>query len=147
MIFPRALWISFFVLLIIAVLTVTYAQAAGNIVSSSRLTNQSSARTIAQLTPTECVGLGLTAVVVGANGSNQSELILGTAGVDSLSGNGGVDCIVGGDGADSLFGGNGKDILIGGPGDDYIDGGGGKGDVCYGGAGNDTFFRCETTVQ
>ncbi len=147
MIFPRALWIGFFILLILSLLTVTFAQAAGNIVSPGRMTNQSSARTIAQLTPPECAGLGLTAIVVGANGSGQSELILGTAGNDNLSGNGGVDCIVGGGGNDSLAGGNGKDILIGGPGDDYLDGGGGKGDVCYGGPGNDTFFRCETSIQ
>ena len=59
----------------------------------------------------------------GTIGYNQSEVIHGYEGNDSLSGNNGDDTIYGDEGNDGLHGGNGNDTLIGGTGNDYMEGG------------------------
>ncbi len=135
---------------------------ANNTVNTSSLGVQTIAVTMAQLTPPECAGMGLTGLYIGTGGANTPDLILGTAGNDNLSGGNGEDCIVGGGGNDTLSGGPGNDILVGGPGNDTLEGGpgddvlygndgdddldgGANNDVCYGGAGVNTFNRCEST--
>lgn len=69
------------------------------------------------LKPAACGSLALTAVAVG-NGGNAAELVLGSAGNDTLRGMARDDCIVGGAGNDALRGDAGSDVCIGGPGTD-----------------------------
>jgi len=57
------------------------------------------------------------------NGSDRSETLPGTFGVDTISGFGGDDFLFGGGGDDFLFGGDGGDTLDGGIGSDFLDGG------------------------
>ncbi len=57
---------------------------------------------------------------------NSNELIVGTAGDNTLTGNGGIDFMYGGGGADSLNGGEGDDQLDGGAGNDSLNGGNGS---------------------
>lgn len=88
--------------------------------------------TAESLKPSDCNGITLTAIVTGAgnvDGSDASELILGSGGVDDIDGKKGDDCILGGGGDDSLKGSQGTDVCIGGP-------------------GNDSFHNsCETQIQ
>lgn len=64
------------------------------------------------------------------------ELILGTAGDDTIDADGGRDCILGGDGADAINGEGGADVIMGDAGADDLRGGGGD-DLIFGGNGND----------
>jgi hypothetical protein len=66
-----------------------------------------------------------------------NELILGTAGDDTIDASGGRDCIVGGDGADAINGQGGADVILGGAGADDLRGGGGN-DFIFGNDGDDT---------
>jgi Ca2+-binding RTX toxin-like protein len=111
------------------------AVAASNTISNNRLDELSSAITINDKKPAACSALTLTAIIqcpTGAGGictgTKDSELILGTVGVDIITGKGGTDCILGGDGDDEFNGNAG-------------------GDVCIGGPGNDTFKKCETVID
>jgi Ca2+-binding RTX toxin-like protein len=79
------------------------------------------------LAPSACSSLDLTSVVTGTTGTAANELILATAGADTIDGHGGTDCIVGGGG------------------DDQIDGRGGS--ICVGGPGTDQFVGCATAQQ
>lgn len=138
------------VLLILSSIGIAFAGSVT--VPDSRLDEQSFAIAVSDLIPVECSNISsLVTVIVVCNGgncdgSNANELILGTAGDDSIDGKNGFDCIVGGDGNDQLSGGNDDDVLIGGNGDDALDGGPKKDtDVCYGGAGTNIFSECDLT--
>jgi VCBS repeat-containing protein len=72
------------------------------------------------------------------NGRGGSDLIIGGNGNDQISGGGGSDLLLGGNGDDVINGGRGSDTLIGGRGDDILNGGAGN-DLLIGGAGNDVF--------
>jgi len=74
---------------------------------------------------------------VNCGGISGGNLVIGTAGNDTLDGGNGKDCVVGLGGNDILFGGNGNDILDGGPGFD----------ICFGGNGSDTYFSCELILS
>ena len=107
------------------------AVTATNVVPSSRAGSSIGARPTAnELKPAACAALNLTVIVTGGGGAgNQSALVLGTAGNDTLVGAAGNDCLVGGAGNDRLNGNAGTD-------------------VCIGGAGTDTFHpSCETQIQ
>jgi Ca2+-binding RTX toxin-like protein len=65
-------------------------------------------------------------------------LLVGTAGNDTLNGAAGDDILEGGEGNDLLLGGEGNDLLLGGEGNDFLQGGAGS-DQLKGGAGRDTF--------
>ncbi len=99
-------------------------------VNSPRLGENTSGINPAALQPQECrdAGLSPTSIVTGNNGTNASDLILGTNARQTIRGRGGDDCIVGGGGNDRLRGDAGTDVCIGGP-------------------GNDTFNRCEYQYQ
>jgi Ca2+-binding RTX toxin-like protein len=105
---------------------------ASNVVAPSRAGGFVMSTGANELKPTpECAGIFLEAIATGSgsfNTSNSDELILGSAGVDSIGGRNGNDCIVAGSGNDSINGGVGND-------------------VCIGGLGTDTFNACETTIQ
>ncbi len=142
----------FVVLVVLIFVSVAFAFAANNVVPVTRLTDQTRAVTASELAPTECDSIRslLTIVIVctggSCNGSNASELIVGTTGIDDISGKNGNDCIIGGDGDDVLNGGNNDDVLVGAGGNDTLDGGRKKDtDTCYGGAGANTFIECDLT--
>ena len=114
--------------------------------SASNTTPQSTVHTEVRvvvpndLTPPECAGITVTAVVSGSGtvtGTAANELITGSAGVDDISGLGGDDCIVAGAGNDTVNGGFGNDVIRGDDGDDSLSGNAGD-DVLYGGGGTDT---------
>jgi Ca2+-binding RTX toxin-like protein len=95
------------------------ALAAANTVPASRAGASSGTITADSLKPLPaCAGITLTVLVAGGSGGNAADLVLGTAGADTLRGNGRDDCIVGGGGNDSLRGDAGVDVCIGGPGTD-----------------------------
>ncbi len=115
------------------VVTVVFAVAltAANTVPATSLGKTTLPITPNDLKPAACAGISVTAIVTGSgtfSGGNPSELILGSAGVDTIRGGAGNDCILGGGGNDSLRGDGGTDVCIGGP-------------------GTDTFFAsCETQI-
>ena len=127
---PRLVLVLLAVLIIISI---GFAYAANNVVPVTHLTDQTTAVDPNQMKPAACSGITLTAIVVCTggicNGSNASELILGTSGDDNIKGKRGDDCIVGGGGDDTITGDNDTDVCIGGP-------------------GNDSFSnKCETQIQ
>jgi trimeric autotransporter adhesin len=69
-------------------------------------------------------------------GSDDFNLIRGTAVTDRIDGKGGDDTLIGGAGGDAILGGAGDDEIDAGSGDDVVDGGPGD-DIINGGAGND----------
>jgi Ca2+-binding RTX toxin-like protein len=146
-----------------------YAFAAANTVPPTRLADVqvrnyvgNDALKAQDFAPPECASIRSTlqriVYIGGSPGtpSNQSELILGTAGNDTINARGGNDCVLGGGGNDWLCGGlirvildeifctegisNNNDVIIGGPGYDNVAGGPGW-DVCYGES--DFDFSCE----
>lgn len=102
----------------------TMALTAANVVPASRADLETRPVGVMELAPAACGGLALTNVIVGTNGTNANNLLLGD------------------DDDNSMEGRNGNDCILGGGGDDAIDGGAGF-DVCIGGAGTNTFSRCE----
>lgn len=152
MIHKNVLRLIFVTLVLLIFVSAAFAYAANNVVPVTHLTDQTRAVTVSELAPTECDSIRnlLTTIVVcsggSCNGSNASELILGTIGNDDISGRNGNDCIVGGGGDDILNGGNDDDVLVGAAGNDTLDGGRKKDtDTCYGGAGANTLMECDLT--
>ncbi len=86
------------------VVTVTYSQFFGTLLSVTEVTDTNS-------NTTETV-----AIATGGSGDN--------AGNDSISGGAGADTVFGGSGSDTISGGDGVDSIIGGTGADSIAGGG-----------------------
>ncbi|MDW8008568.1 MAG: hypothetical protein RMK67_03255 [Chloroflexota bacterium] len=134
-----------FVLLAGGLLVLAAGYAAANSVPATRLANVqvrnyagNAALKAQDMAPPQCNSIrsSLQRIVYigGSPGSpgNQSELVLGTSGNNSISAGGGNDCVLGGGGNDSLSGGNVNDVLIGGPGTDTVNGGAGTNDICYG---------------
>jgi len=106
----------------VALASASLAFTATNSVPDSRSGSSTTARTLAQLLPTECDGMAPTSLIIGTgttiDGTSAANLMLGTSGVNALDGKGGNDCIIGGDGIDNLKGGGGIDVCISGPGVD-----------------------------
>jgi Ca2+-binding RTX toxin-like protein len=136
-----------------------YAFAAANTVPPTRLDDVqvrnyvgNDALKAQDFAPPECASIRSTlqriVYIGGSPGtpSNQSELILGTAGNDTINARGGNDCVLGGGGNDTLNGQAGDDVLIGGPGNDSFDGGPGT-DICYRRANPpESYTNCETVL-
>ncbi len=135
-----------FLIALIAV-NVASAFAAANSVPATRLDDDTLPITANDLKPSECAALNLTNIVVAGNGTAGNDLILGTAGNDSLRGSDGDDCIVGGGGDDTLDGQKGNDIVLGQGGNDSLKGSQDT-DICDGGAGTDSGHKsCETEIN
>lgn len=132
--------------LILILSTAVFALTATNTVASSTASESYHTATANEMKPPECDALDLTTIVVGSNGTQGNDLILGTTGGDLLQGKKGDDCIIGGDGDDTLRGGQDNDILLGGAGDDTLDGGK-EYDECYGQAGNDNIDSKDCEVS
>ena len=111
---------------------VSVAFTTSTTVPSSRAGRAASSITASKLKPPACSALPLGAITTGSgtvNDGSGSNLVLGSAAVDTMRGNAGNDCLVGGGSAD------------------YLRGDGGT-DVCIGGLGTDTFHStCETQIQ
>lgn len=100
--------------------------AAPNSVAGTRAGIFSTMVEVSDLAPAACAGLELTSLVTiedlrggKIQGTQESDLILGTDGDDRIDAKQGDDCLVGGGGADELDGGPGWDVCITGddPGD------------------------------
>ena len=129
-------------LLVFAFVAVTtVALTATSTVPASRAGSTTAAVTANTLKPSQCAALTLGGTKTGSGTITvvltTAWLILGSAGVDTVTGGNLADCILGGGGNDSIGGGGGND---------WINGGAGT-DVCIGGAGTDTFLNCETATQ
>jgi Ca2+-binding RTX toxin-like protein len=125
------------------------AFAAANTVPATRADDLSQAVTANALRPAACAALNLTGIVVGSgsfNGTNGNDLILGSAGADTIGARQGTDCILGGSGNDVIQGNQGNDVILAGDGNDQMAGGNGT-DVCNGEGGTDTAATCETILN
>lgn len=105
---------------------------ASTVVPASKAGRDTDSVEANDLQPSACAALTLAGMTAGSgtfNDSGYSNLVLGSAAVDTIRGQGGDDCILGGGGNDSLRGDAGTD-------------------VCIGGTGTDTFHSsCETRIQ
>ena len=97
---------------------VAVVATAANTVPASNVGSSSAAITANTLKPAACNGITLTNLVIGSTGTNGNDLVLGSAGADTMNGGNGNDCILGGGGIDAIAGGGGTDVCIGGPGVD-----------------------------
>jgi len=108
------------------------ALTASTVVPTSKAGRDTDSITANKLKPSGCAAVTLAGIRTGSgtfNDTAASNLVLGSAAVDTIRGQGGNDCILGGAGNDSLRGDAGTD-------------------VCIGGAGIDTFHSsCETHIQ
>ena len=103
------------------VLFLGIALTATTVVPASRAGRSAQSITANNLKPAACVAINLSGIRTGSgtfNDTSASNLVLGSAGVDTIRGQGGNDCILGGGGNDSLRGDGGADVCIGGPGTD-----------------------------
>ncbi len=124
------------------------AMAAANLVPETGLGMSVLPVTANDLKPPECAGVPVTNIVSLAAGDTPTtgnDLILGTAGSDSVNGGLGQDCILGGNGLDLLQGGAGDDVIISNAFLVFISGDGGS-DTCYAPFSflNWVFVNCET---
>ena len=142
------------VLLTLVLVSVVSALAATNVVPVTHLSGQTSEITAREMAPPECDSIRNTledyfvcsSTTCNGNG-NTNELILGTAGDDTIDGKNGDDCIVGGGGNDALYRGNGNDVLVGGPGSDNLYGEGRPfdTDICVDDPSTTSYSDCEVT--
>ncbi len=86
-------------------------------------------------------------VPIPSRGDNESNILFGNAGQDTLEGRGGNDTLIGGDGADTLRGGSGNDRISAGDGVDVIDGGEGADILDYSLNGQDSKRLCMSILQ
>ena len=121
----RALWLA--VLGGVLGLVSVSALAATNSVPATKAGRATAAIGVNDLKPANCT-MTLARIVVGLTGTDDNDLVLGTAAGETIRGGRGDDCILGGGGADTLRGEQGTDVCIGGP-------------------GTDSFNTCETQIQ
>lgn len=97
------------------------ALAASTVVPATNAGRQTDSITANKLKPAACSPISVGGITTGTgviSDGGASNLVLGSALVDTMRGNGGNDCIVGGGGIDSLRGDGGTDVCMGGPGAD-----------------------------
>jgi Ca2+-binding RTX toxin-like protein len=97
---------------VMILLSAIFAFTASNTVPESGVDDESHAITANQLKPSACDGLNLGTIITDGNGSTGNDLVLGTAGIDTLDGGEGDDCLVAGDGLDACTGGAGTDVFV-----------------------------------
>jgi Ca2+-binding RTX toxin-like protein len=128
---PRSLQLFAFGSLMLILVSIISAFAAGVSVPSSNVGRQSLPVTAEDIKPAACEALYLTNIVSGSGtltGTAANDLIIGSAGADTIDGLGGDDCIISSSGDDLITGGDGTDVCLGGP-------------------GMNTFTTCETESQ
>jgi Ca2+-binding RTX toxin-like protein len=104
--------------LTIAALTPLAALGAGNTIPATMTGRSQATITANTLKPSACSAITLSTLKIGVSGTSSAELLLATAGADTITAGGGNDCVLGGAGNDTIDCGNGTDIAIGGPGTD-----------------------------
>ena len=115
---------AFLLSAMIVMASTVFALAANNVVPTTRLTDQSIPVTADRLKPAACSAITLTAIVYcpagggTCNGTDSSELVIGSAADDDIQSGKGDDCILGAGGNDSIRGEQNEDVCIGGPGTD-----------------------------
>lgn len=117
--------------LMLILVSIISAFAAGVSVPPSNVGQQSVPVTAEDIKPPACEAMYLTNIVSGSGtltGTAANDLIIGSAAADTVDGLGGDDCILGGSGDDLITGGDGTDVCLGGP-------------------GTDAFTTCETESQ
>ncbi len=114
---------------LVVLASASFAFTAANTVPATYAGQQQFTIDANALKPAACASIDLTAIVTTGTGSAANELVLGTAGADTIKAKGGDDCVLGGGGNDT------------------INGGAGANDICIGGPGVDTFSNCETQIQ
>jgi len=110
-------------LVIIVLVSVISAFAAGISLPASNIGEQSVFVTANDIKPSACDSISLMNVISGSGtltGTASNDLIIGSQEVDIIDGAGGDDCILGRNGDDIIEGGEGFDICIGGPGIDLF---------------------------
>ncbi len=115
---PWALLPGFIVLL--AVLALVHGSTTANSIPPSRAGISFHPATAQQLAPPECAGMALTSVAWRDNGTldgtNASDLLIGSDKTNRINGRNGRDCLVIGSGdKNRLDGGAGNDVCIGNP--------------------------------
>ena len=113
----------FFGLLTLVLVSIMSAFAAGMIVPSSNVGQDSAPVTAEEIKPSACGTLYLIDIISGSGtltGTPGNDLIIGSALADAIDGSGGDDCILGGGGDDQMTGGDGNDICLSGPGIDLF---------------------------
>jgi Ca2+-binding RTX toxin-like protein len=97
------------------------ALGASTVVPATKAGRRTDSITANKLKPDACSAITVGGITTGSGvvtDGGASNLVLGSAIVDTMRGNGGNDCILGGGGIDSLRGDGGTDVCIGGPGTD-----------------------------
>jgi Ca2+-binding RTX toxin-like protein len=120
---PITLRLLFLGSLLLIVVSVVSAFAAGLSVPASNVGMRSVSVIAEDIKPPACDALYLTNIVSGSgtlSGTTANDLIIGSAGTDTIDGLGGDDCILGGNGDDSIAGDDGTDVCLGGPGADIF---------------------------
>ena len=110
-------------LLTLVLASIMSAFAAGMIVPSSNVGQDSVPVTAEEIKPSACEALYLTDIISGSGtltGTPGNDLIIGSALTDAIDGSGGDDCILGGGGDDQITGGDGNDVCLSGPGTDLF---------------------------
>ena len=105
------------VVVLAVIVTLSTSFTANTNVPVSKAGSSVHAQSVAELTPTGCSSLALTALVHGTgtfSNSRSHVLIIGSSGVDTITDTGSANCIVGGGGKDSVTG-TATDICIIGP--------------------------------
>jgi Ca2+-binding RTX toxin-like protein len=124
MIYRNILRLAYISLAGLILFSIYFAIAANNVVPVTYLTDQSQIVTANELKPAACSAITVTTIVycpvTGGNcdGTDTSELIIGSSANDNIRGGKGDDCILGGDGNDNIRGEQHTDVCIGGPGTD-----------------------------
>ena len=114
------------VLAMLILVSAVTAVTAANIIPSSRLGEYTNTITANTLKPIECSAITLTAILYcpasGGNcdGTDASELVIGSTADDDIRSGKGDDCVLGGGGNDSLRGEQNADVCLGGPGTDGL---------------------------
>lgn len=98
---------------VMILLSAIFAFTASNTILESGMDDESHAITANQLKPAACSALNLGTIITDGNGSTGNDLVLGTAGANTLNGGDGDDCLVAGDGVDTCTGGAGTDVFLG----------------------------------
>jgi Ca2+-binding RTX toxin-like protein len=111
-------------LTILIVISAASAITATNTVPSSHLDEVINIINANLLKPAQCSAITLTAILYcptgGGNcdGTDASELVLGSSVDDNIRSGKGDDCVLGGDGNDTIAGEQNTDVCFGGPGPD-----------------------------
>ncbi len=114
-------------LVFMAFLAAYQSMAASNTVAASRLSSTLHNALANDLKPPACAHINITSLVICSGsgicrGTGNRNLILGTAGNDTIRASNGDDCIIGGGGNDDINGQGGNDICIRGPGNSTYQG-------------------------